>query len=42
MFAASLENRLLLGTFGCGIDDGEGRKLLRRSIAEAEQMRIEK
>jgi hypothetical protein len=36
MFAVSLEGRLLLGTFGCGIGDEEGKTLLRKIIGEAE------
>ena len=36
MFAASFEDKLLLGTFGCGMDDNEGKELLRKLIEGAE------
>jgi len=36
MFAVSFEGRLLLGTYGCGIGDKEGKKLLKKIIGEAE------
>jgi len=39
MFAVSFENRLLLGTLGCGIGDEEGKKLLKKTIGEAEYSR---
>lgn len=41
MCAVSLENRLLLNTFGCGIDDEDGKTLLRQKIAETEYIKIE-
>ncbi|MDR0469902.1 MAG: hypothetical protein LBH09_08015 [Peptococcaceae bacterium] len=40
MFTASFEDRLLLGTFGCGIDDEDGKILLIQTIAEAEHMGV--
>jgi len=36
MFAVSFEGRLLLGTYGCGINDEEGKTLLKKTIGEAE------
>ena len=36
MFAVSFEGRLLLGTFGCAIDDEAGKTLLKKIIGEAE------
>jgi len=37
MFAVSFEGRLLLGTFGCGIGDEEGKTLLRKINGEADK-----
>ena len=41
MFAVSFENRLLLGTFGCGIGDEDGKTLLRKIIREAEYLKTD-
>ncbi len=42
MFAVSFEDSLLLGTFGCGMADEEGKTLLRKLIEEAEYIGNEK
>jgi len=39
MFSVSFEGRLLLGTYGCGIDDEEGKALLKKIIGEAEYIK---
>jgi hypothetical protein len=36
MFVVSFESKLLLGTFGCGINDEEGKALLKKAMADAE------
>lgn len=40
MFVVSFEDRLLLGTYGCRMDDDEGKRALRRSLAEAEHLKL--
>jgi len=38
MFVVSFEDRLLMGTFGCRLDDDEGKEMLKKLIAEAEHL----
>jgi len=42
MFAGSFEGKLLLGTYGCGIGDEEGKALLKKIIAEVVVVGIKK
>ena len=40
MLAASFEDSMLLVTYGCGMDDEEGKMMLRQAIAETEYIGI--
>ena len=42
MCAVSFENRLLLVTYGCGMDDEDGKVLFRKLFAKAEYIGVEK